>query len=222
MILLDDVPKLVDELLQPIAGANPSGQDLRYDPVYDAIREARREDEDLNQGAWQTERKVADLPKAIFLSTDALKKRSKDLQIAAWLADASLRKEGFAGLAMGFKLWHGLLDKFWDTLYPPIDEDDLELRAAPLSIKLDIPVRQSPLNREGHSWFLYTESRKVGYEDQAKEPAQKKARELAITQEKKLPPEIFDKAFRETPKAFYLGLEKNLDRASNSLLNRSL
>jgi type VI secretion system protein ImpA len=217
MILLADLPKLVDELLQPIEGPNPSGQDLRYDPVYDAIKEARREDDDLNQGAWQTERKVADLPKIISLSTDALKKRTKDLQIAAWLTDALLRKEGFPGLAMGLKVCHGLLDKFWDTLYPPIEEDDLELRAAPLTIKLDVSVRLSPLNREGHGWLLYTESRKVGYEDQAKDPNQKKAREAAINKENKLPPEAFDKSFNETPKIFYLTLEKSLDECLSSL-----
>jgi type VI secretion system protein ImpA len=217
MILLPDLPKLVDELLQPIPGANPSGQDLRYDPVYDAIKEARREDDNLNQGAWQTERKVADLPKAISLCTDTLKKRTKDLQIAAWLTDAQLRKEGFPGLAMGLKVCHGMLDKFWDTLYPLIEEDDLELRAAPLTIKLELAVRLSPLNREGHSWLLYTESRKVGYEDQAKDPNQKKARQAAIDKEKKLPPEAFDKSFNETPKAFYLTLEKSLDECLASL-----
>jgi len=217
MILLEDVPKLVDELLQPIEGDNPSGQNLRYDKVYDEIKEQLRADEELNQGAWQTERKVADLPKAISLATTALKKRTKDLQIAAWLTQALLGKEGFPGLAMGLKLWYGLLDKFWDTLYPPIEEDDLELRAAPLAIKLDIAVRQSPLNREGHSWLLYTESRAVGYEEQAKDTAQKKARDLAITKEKKLPPELFDKSFRETPKVFYAALEKSLDECLASL-----
>jgi type VI secretion system protein ImpA len=217
MILLADVPKLVDELLQPIAGANPSGQDLRYDPVYDTIKEARREDDDLNQGDWKTERKVADLPKVISLCTETLKKRTKDLWIAAWLTDALLRREGFSGFAVGLKLCHGLLDKFWETLYPLIEDDDLGLRAAPLAIKLDVQVRQVPLNREGHSWFLYTESRKVGYEDQAKDPNQKKARENAITKEKKLPPELFDKAFNETPKAFYAALEKSLDECLASL-----
>ena len=211
MILLEDVPKLVDELLQPIEGDNPSGQDLRYDKVYDEIREARREDDSLNQGAWQVDRKAADLPKTISLSTDALKKKTKDLQIATWLTEALLRKEGFAGLAMGLTLIHGLLDKFWDTVYPQIDEGDLELRAAafgllgestPRITTLEIRVREVPLNREGHSWFLYMESRKVGYEDQAKDANQKKARDLAITKEKKLPPELFDKSFRETPKVF--------------------
>jgi len=89
----------VEELLQPISEEKPSGADLRYDPVYDAIKEARRQDDELNQGAWQAERKVADLPLVIKLSTEALKKKTKDLQISAWLTDALLRKEGFSGLA---------------------------------------------------------------------------------------------------------------------------
>ena len=225
MIPLEDVPKLVDELLQPIEGDNPSGADLRYDKVYDDIKEARREDEGLAQGAWQEERKVADLPKAVTLCTNTLKKRTKDLQIAAWLTHALLRKDGFPGLAMGIKVCHGLLDKFWDTLYPVIEDGDLENRSAPLGLfasptsplTLDKFVRHSPLNLEGHSWFLYTESRKVGYEDQAKDANQKKARDLKITKEKKLPPETFDKSFRETPKAFYAGLEKSLDACLASL-----
>jgi len=31
-----------DELLNPIDGANPSGVNLRYDPIFDKIKEARR------------------------------------------------------------------------------------------------------------------------------------------------------------------------------------
>jgi len=41
----------LDEFLQPVSEASPSGVDLRYDPVYDNIKEARRQDDDLNQGA---------------------------------------------------------------------------------------------------------------------------------------------------------------------------
>src|ERR671929_14367 len=52
---------LRDDLLTPIPGANPAGIDLRYDAVYDRIREARREDDDAPQGDWQRARKVADL-----------------------------------------------------------------------------------------------------------------------------------------------------------------
>jgi type VI secretion system protein ImpA len=211
---------VVEELLQPIAENNPSGADLRYDPVYDAIREARRADDELNQGAWQKERKVADYPLVISLATNALKKKSKDLQVAAWLTDAVLRKDAFAGLTAGLQLFHGLIEKFWDTLYPQMEDGDLELRTAPLDwigLKLEEPVRSSPLNREGHGWYQYSQSRAVGYEDQAKAPDQKKKRDKEINVEGKLAPEVFDKSFTETPKAFYVQLEKQLDESLASL-----
>ena len=37
------------DLLRPIAGPNPSGEDTRYTGIYDQISEARREDPDLPQ-----------------------------------------------------------------------------------------------------------------------------------------------------------------------------
>jgi type VI secretion system protein ImpA len=217
----------VEELLQPISEDNPSGADLRYDPVYDAIRETLREDDDLKQGDWQKERKVADPQKTISLSTKALKEKTKDLQITAWLTDALLRQDGFAGLNAGLQLFHGLIDKFWDSVYPRIDEDgDLEMRAGPVSwigqpadkgkSPLCVTVRKTPLNREGHGLYLYNQSRGVGYEDQAKTPEQKKKRDKDL-KEGKLPPETFDKSFTETPKSFYVGVEKQLDATLASL-----
>ena len=51
---------LRDDLLTPIPGADPAGADLRYDPVYDKIKEARRRTTTRPQGDWQRERKAAD------------------------------------------------------------------------------------------------------------------------------------------------------------------
>ena len=68
---------VVEELLQPISEDNPSDASRRYDPVYDDIKEARREDEDLKQGDWKTELKVADFPKVISLATNVLLKRTR-------------------------------------------------------------------------------------------------------------------------------------------------
>src|SRR5205823_1409611 len=113
---------LRDELLTPIAGANPGGADVRYDPVFDKIKEARREDDDAPQGEWATERKTADLPQVIKLATDVLSAKSKDLQVAAWLTEALLRREGFAGLRSGLDVLTGLVEQYWDTLYPEIDD----------------------------------------------------------------------------------------------------
>src|ERR1700733_8745824 len=100
---------LRDDLLNPIPGDNPSGENLRYAPVYDKIKEARREDDDAPQGEWQRERKTADPKQVIKLAGDALATKSKDLQLAAWLTEAALRMDGFSGLLAGITLIEGLI-----------------------------------------------------------------------------------------------------------------
>src|SRR6185369_1617688 len=119
----------LDGLLQPIAGENPSGESLRYSGLYDEISEARRADDTLNRGAWQEELKIADYRKVIDLAVPALRERSKDLQIAAWLAESLIKQHGFMGLRDSMKLLANLQDQFWDTLHPEIDEGDMSGRA---------------------------------------------------------------------------------------------
>ena len=71
---------LREDILTPIAGDNPSGIDLRYDTkllIFDKIREARRQDDDLAQGDWQTERKTANYPLVIKLAQDTLRRCRK-------------------------------------------------------------------------------------------------------------------------------------------------
>src|SRR5215471_2801816 len=155
---------LRDELLKPIAGANPGGVDLRYDPVYDKVKEARREDDDAPQGEWTTTRKAAEWPTVIKLTKDALAGKSKDLQLAAWLTEALVRREGFAGLSSGLDLLSGLVEQYWEHLYPEIDDGDAEMRAAPLEwvgLKLEIPVRMVPLDRTGYTSFQHKEARLI-------------------------------------------------------------
>lgn len=207
---------LQENLLNPIAGENPSGVDVRYDNrllVYDKIKEARREDDNLAQGAWEHERKTADYALVRKLAQEALATQTKDLQLAVWLTEAALRTDGFAGLLHGLALCRGLVDRFWDSLYPPLEDGDAELRAAPLEwlgTGLEIPLKSSPLVRSGYNFLKLKESKVVGYEDQAKTDKDKKMRAKMLA-EGKLAPEEFDKAFVETPKAFYLQAEKDLD-----------
>lgn len=204
---------LPDNLYDPITGDNPAGRDLRYSAVYDQIKEARRQEEDLDQGAWKRERKVAEFATVIKLAQEAIATQSKDVQVAAWLTEALLYKEGFPGLEQGLTCCRELIVRFGVELYPASDDGDLEPLAAPLDwlgSYLEIPVKMSALNSAGHNWFQFKESRLVGYEDQAKDASQKKAREKAL-KDGKLPPEDFDKAFEATPKAFYALNEKSLN-----------
>jgi type VI secretion system protein ImpA len=212
---------LREDILNPIPGENPGGVDLRYDPVYEKLKEARREDDEFVQGAWAHERKVADHPLVIRLASETVATRSKDIQIAVWLTESLLKKEGFGGFREGLDLCRGLIEKFWDHLQPRDQEDDdVELRAAPLdsiSTKMIDPVKRIALNRAGHAWFQLNEARTVvGYEKDRTGDA-KKLREKLISKEGKLAPEDFDKSFNETPKAFYATMEKNLDACLASL-----
>src|ERR1700751_929390 len=118
---------LREDILAPIAGENPSGIDLRYDTkllIFDKIREARRQDDGLAQGDWQSERKVANYPLVTKLAQDTLATVSKDLQLAAWLTEALLVTEQYAGLRQGINVCHGLLTNFWETIYPVIEDGD--------------------------------------------------------------------------------------------------
>ena len=40
----------IEALLAPIPGENPAGKDVRYDGTHDAIKEARRADDDSGSG----------------------------------------------------------------------------------------------------------------------------------------------------------------------------
>lgn len=116
-------------LLLPISGEKPCGESLRYTDVYDKIKEARREDDEtLPQGVWKTDLKKADWEQVDQLCQDALKNKSKDLQIATWLMEARLRLEGIGGLARGLDLIVGLTHTFWDGLFPQIDGGGYDLR----------------------------------------------------------------------------------------------
>jgi type VI secretion system protein ImpA len=211
---------LPDGLLNPIPGDNPSGKSLRYDPLYDKIREARREEDILPQGDWSHEVKKADYPLVIKLATEALSTKSKDLQIAAWLTEAILFRDHVLGLHEGLDLLRGLLETFWDTLYPEIEDDDLEFRSAPLAwvgSKLDIAVRRLPLTKNKLDFFKFQESRRVGYEADAAASDVKAAERALAIEEKKCTGEEFDEAVRATGDAFYEKLAANLVAALESV-----
>ncbi|WP_031500533.1 type VI secretion system protein TssA [Bryobacter aggregatus] len=202
-----------EDILNPIAGENPGGADLRYDPVYDKIKEARREEEDIDQGDWKRERKIADWPLTHKLCEESIATRSKDLQLAAWLTEAAVRQRAFSGLIEGFSLIEALVRDFWDHLYPELEDDEAEFRATPLdwlanqAIKLS---RDASLTKDGYSYLKYKESREVGYEDQINSDSARESRKTKLD-EGKLAPETFDDSFAVTPKSFYVNLDATLN-----------
>ncbi|MFL6648909.1 MAG: type VI secretion system protein TssA [Sulfurifustaceae bacterium] len=118
-----------DQLLAPIDAAHPGGQSLRGNGVYRTIQEARRQDDPtLPLGPWERELKRADWDKVAVLAVQALAQKSKDLQLAVWLLEAQINRDGFAGVAPCLVLIERLCRLWWEQLYPRADGADIEYR----------------------------------------------------------------------------------------------
>jgi type VI secretion system protein ImpA len=210
-------PQTIDfaALLTEIAGANPAGEDLRYEGTYDTIQAQMHEDDDLEQGDWQRETKVADWRAVIETATTALATKSKDLQIAAWLTRALGKRHGFAGLRDGFQLLRELEERFWETLYPELEDGDAEFRTGPfegLNAALPLVIRQVALTRSGngeeYTLLHWDEAKKL--ENLAR---QNQEAYQAALDDGKVTSEQFNKAVASTPRAFYETLYEDLQQS---------
>ncbi len=104
------------DILNPLPG--PSAY-LRFDPIYDQIREARRfEYEHFSQGIWKKEVKKADFERVEFLCTNVLTKRSKDLQVLGWLLEAWVARYGLEGCSNGLYVLSQFIERYWDLIVP--------------------------------------------------------------------------------------------------------
>lgn len=157
----------LDALLAPLPGDNPAGENLLYAGLYDQIREARRSDDNLAQGDWEYQVKSANWREVVKLATGALASKTKDLQIAAWLAEALIKIHGLAGMRDSLKLMHGFIERFWDHVYPALEDGDMDGRANALSF-LDrqgaIALKEVPLTGSAVSgnlsYFQWEESKR--------------------------------------------------------------
>jgi type VI secretion system protein ImpA len=130
---MDAVALQATGLLEPIAGQQPCGTNIRHAPEYDTLREARREDdESLPTGVWQSDLKRADWIAVERQASDILSHKSKDLMVAAWLGEAWLHRHGIAGLAAALTLLANLCERFADELHPQPEDGDLSWRSGPL------------------------------------------------------------------------------------------
>jgi len=209
---------LREDLLTPIAGENPSGEDLYYDKVFEQIKEARKEDlDDLPEGAWAvSQKKRADNRTVIKQAGESLAKKSKDLRLAGWLVEAHLRTEGFSVLVPCIEFIKAIQENFWPTLYPVIEDgNDIEMRMVAAEQAASIiftTTRRVPLTKSGLTFEDYLESRRVGFEKDATSNAKKEARADAI-KNGRLTAEDFDSAFAESPKVLYSSAEAVLVEA---------
>ncbi len=219
-------PEVLDfaRLLLPVQGPVAAGVDLRSDSspnsLYYLIKDAR-------SAARAAERQIVmdeDEPSAkpdwrpvLEHAKKALAEKTKDLEIAAYLIEALVRLHGFDGLRDGFRLASGLVEQFWDGLYPLPDEDGLATRVAPITSlngddaegTLIAPIALVPLT-EGSSvgpfaLYHYQQAQSLGQiqDEQARE---KRVKRGAVSLES------ISRAVTETPASFFVTLVQDLTK----------
>lgn len=219
----------LDALLAPVAGENPSGENLQYLGFHDEIREARRADDDVPQGDWVRELKVADWDKVVQVATDSLSGKTKDLQIVAWLCEAEVSLNGFAGLRDSLKLARGHVETFWETLYPEIDEgNDLEARANAIAFmdrQAALGIKKVDLTKRpgtNYSFFQWEEAKQFDFPADTSKLSSEALQQLEQKRERaqlegKVTGEEIRKAKSETRRAFYEQLFADVEECWGAL-----
>lgn len=131
----------IDELLQPISEESPQGSDIREDSsptsLYYQIKDARNSARAAERASLfdpeEAAKVMGEWRPILDLAPTILKENSKDLEVASWLLEALIRFHDFPGLRDGIHLAKGLVEQYWDGLYPEPDEDGIETKVAPLA-----------------------------------------------------------------------------------------
>ncbi|HMI87902.1 MAG TPA: type VI secretion system protein TssA [Polyangiaceae bacterium] len=140
-----------ENLLQPIAGDEPTGTNLEYDPAFAALERIAQGKPEQQMGETIVPGEPPDW-KAVHDQAATLLGRSKDLRIVSHLVRALLHRSGFIGLSEGLSVMCGLLERYWAPLHPRLDPDDQHdptIRISALALLSDpsllIALRSAPL-----------------------------------------------------------------------------
>ncbi|MFO1425040.1 MAG: type VI secretion system protein TssA [Candidatus Competibacteraceae bacterium] len=113
----------IEELLSEIAAAAPCGEDLEYDPAFAEMEELAQETPERQYGDTIIPAEPPDW-RGVRKTALALFERTRDLRVAVYLTRALLHVDGLAGFADGLALVDGLIERYWDTVYPQLDPED--------------------------------------------------------------------------------------------------
>jgi len=109
----------VETLLRPIQPDAPCGENLRWDRRFLELERLAvgKEDTQFSTAEPPNWREVQDVCVEVFA-------RGKHLRTAVLLTLAALKMEGYPGLRDGLKLLRGLLEQYWDQVFPQLDVED--------------------------------------------------------------------------------------------------
>lgn len=104
---LSDLGKLA------IPGDKPAGRDIRSEDIYEELVT------EINKRGTLNAVGPTNWVNVVNLSQDILQNHSKDILVCSYLCVGLLNTSGLKGLANGVHVYLGLLENYWEGLYPP-------------------------------------------------------------------------------------------------------
>jgi len=96
----------------PISQDQPTGADVRFEPAFEELQA------EVGKLSSVSGPGKVDWGKITILSSEILAEKSKDLLVASYLTVALIYHRQMEGFAIGLKIYHDLLQTFWDRLFP--------------------------------------------------------------------------------------------------------
>jgi type VI secretion system protein ImpA len=129
----------VEELLAPVSEESPTGADLSYEASRQEIEQffERGDGEDGDAVDWR------DAVQKIL----AENKQTKDVWLAVYLMRAGANLGDLDAVVSGAQMLAGLLERYWDSVHPSIEEYGFLGRKGPCESLTTIPQFLRPLRR---------------------------------------------------------------------------
>ena len=106
----------IDQILEPIAGSNPSGVDLEYDSRFQEVKNLIESGDEENPTDWKKVKK-----QCLELLSDG-----RNIDFLVLLAVSLVATEGYQGLRDGLHVLNKSVVEFWDSIYPELDMEEPE------------------------------------------------------------------------------------------------
>jgi type VI secretion system protein ImpA len=215
----------VESLLQPISPESPAGEALTsLSPEFDALKSSfsrakvaeRKLREEIiasgTEGVGAVE--APDWGTVVDLAARLLREKSKDLRIAAWLAEGLMRQHGFAGIRDGLLIFQGLCGRYWGSLHPAPTPDEghrdaVSQFAGLMGESSLVPLNELPITKsvagDAYSSIDYAEASELEAVSEA-DIREKRLAGGAITFSQ------LEDAVRKTDRTFYLDLVADLNQ----------
>jgi len=136
----------VEKLLAPVSEDEPAGPDLAYDAGRQAIEQAFETSISIDSSGEEAAASEVDWRQVINNIT-AQSAQTKDVWLAVYLARAGAMSGDMETVEGGVKYLAGLLEQYWPSVHPQLEEYGFQGRKGPCDSLAGLPQFINPLTR---------------------------------------------------------------------------